>query len=136
MDRPVGRKVHFVDYAYKRVGTEGFGETIEAVRRAVATHGFVIQEFHDIQGRLAAKGFPINPLVILEVAPADEKVDSDLALIMPCRIHVYEEAGSVVVAVLRPTLFAAVFPEHELDTMAEEIERVVVRVVDDSVDPS
>lgn len=120
-----------VDYAYKRVGTRGFRDTIESVEQSVVLHGFVVQACHDIQGRLASKGFPIRPLIIFEIAPA--RPDEELALIMPCRIHVYEEDGQVIVAALRPTLFVAVFPEHRLDSLAAQVEETVVRMVDDSV---
>ena len=34
-----------MEYAYKRVGTRGFTETIEAVERSVRDHGFVVQEY-------------------------------------------------------------------------------------------
>ena len=122
-----------MDYAYKRVGTEGFEATIEAVERSVRDHGFVIEQFHDISARLEAKGFPIRQLVIFEIGPAQESTDDMLRLLMPCRINVYEEGDEVVVAALRPTLFKAVFPEHELDALAQKIEADVVRVVDDSV---
>lgn len=123
-----------MDYAYKRVGSKGFDETLEAVERSVALHGFTIDQSYDIQGRLHAKGFPIRPLVIFEISPADEGKDSARALIMPCRIHVYEDEGSVIVAALRPTLFTAVFPEHKIDELAAQVERVVVEVVDGAVD--
>ncbi len=120
-----------MDYAYKRIGAKGFRDTIDAVERSVGLHGFVVQAYHDIQGRLASKGFPIRPLVIFEIAPAEP--DEELALIMPCRIHVYEEDGQVIVAALRPTLFVAVFPEHRLDALAARVEETVVRMVDESV---
>jgi uncharacterized protein (DUF302 family) len=122
-----------VDYAYKRVGTSSFAEIIEAVKHAVELHGFVVQRYHDIQERLASKGFPIRPLVIFEIAPADASDDEALALLMPCRINVYEEDGDIIVAALRPTLFRAVFPEHDLDDVAAELEEAVVGVVDDAV---
>ncbi len=122
-----------MDYAYKRVGTEGFESTIEAVERSVRDHGFVIQQFHDISARLASKGFPIRPLVIFEIALADGDSDEMVSLLMPCRINVYEEGDSVVVAALRPSLFKAVFPEHELDAVAQRVEASVIDVVDSAV---
>lgn len=122
-----------MEYAYKRVGSRGFRETIEAVERSVAECGFVVYESYDIQRRLSAKGFPISPLVIIEIVPAQEDDDENLALLMPCRIHVYEEFGDVIVAALRPSLFTAVFPEHEMDEIAEKVERVVISVVDGAV---
>jgi len=123
-----------VDYAYKRVGTKGFTETIEAVERSVRAHGFVVEQLHDIRARLAAKGFPIRQLVIFEIAPAEKTADETVRLLMPCRINVYEEGDAVVVAALRPTLFKAVFPEHKLDELAQQIEAQVIGVVDASVD--
>lgn len=123
-----------MDYAYKRVGSKGFTETIEAVERAVALHGFAVDRCHDIQGRLESKGFPIKPLVIFEIAPSDDSGDAALALIMPCRIHVYEDRGDVIVAALRPTLFTAVFPEHRIDELAAQVEAIIVGMVDSAVD--
>lgn len=122
-----------MDYAYKRVGPEGFEATIEAVERSVRDHGFVVQQFHDIGARLTAKGFPIRPLVIFEIAPADGGNDEMISLLMPCRINVYAEGDTVVVAALRPTLFKAVFPEHELDSLAQRVEANVIDLVDAAV---
>ena len=122
-----------MDYAYKRCGTSGFMGTIEAVERSVRDHGFVIQRQHDIGAALAAKGFPIRPLMIFEVAPAEE-VDDPVTLIMPCRINVYEDDSDVVIAALRPSLFSSVFPEHELDDIASRFEEKIVEIVDGAVD--
>lgn len=121
-----------MDYAYKRVGSSGFQETIEAVERSVAARGFVVAASYDMQRRLSAKGFPISPLTIIEIIPAEESDDENLALMMPCRIHVYEEGGQIIIGALRPTLFTAVFPEHAMDALANKVEKVVIAVVDDS----
>ncbi|MDP2401450.1 MAG: DUF302 domain-containing protein [Actinomycetota bacterium] len=123
-----------MDYAYRRFTEHTFSDTVEAVGRSVAAHGFDILQFHDICGRLAAKGFPIRPLVILEITPADEAQDARLELLMPCRINVYEDGGRVVVAALRPSVFSAIFPEHELDALAAEVDRLVMAIVDAATD--
>jgi uncharacterized protein (DUF302 family) len=120
-----------VDHAYKRTRTGGFDETIEAVERAVRDHGFVIENKYDIGGTVVAKGFAIRPLVIMEVSPVEE-VGSPLSLVLPCRINIYEEDGSVVVAALRPTIFGAIYPEHRLDELAMGIETEVIGIVDDA----
>lgn len=125
-----------MEYAYKRVGTGSFTETIEAVERSVRDHGFVVLHYHDITAALAAKGFPIRPLAIFEIAPVDLDLELPVALLMPCRINVYEQDSEVVVAALRPTLFSAVYPEHELDDVAREFETTVVSVVDGAVSPA
>lgn len=120
-----------VDHAYKRTRTGGFDETIEAVERAVRDHGFVIENKYDIGGTVVAKGFAIRPLVIMEVSPVKD-VGSPLSLVLPCRINIYEEDGSVVVAALRPTIFGAIYPEHRLDELALGIEEEVIGIVDDA----
>lgn len=122
-----------MEYAYKRVAPVGFRDSIAAVERSVAECGFVVSASYDIQSRLSAKGFPISPLTILEIMPTQGSDDASLALIMPCRIHIYEEGDAVVIAALRPTLFTAVFPEHQMDVLADKIERVVIAVVDGAV---
>lgn len=122
-----------MEYAYKRVAPANFEDSISAVEKSVVECGFVVSATYDIQSRLSAKGFPISPLTILEIMPSHGSDDQSLALIMPCRIHVYEEGDAVVVAALRPTLFTAVFPEHQMDELADKIERVVISVVDGAV---
>lgn len=119
-----------MDFAYKRTSSAGFAETIRAVERSARNHGFDVRHSYDIRAALAAKGFPIRPLVIFEIDPIEDDLDDAVSLIMPCRIHVYEEADGVVVAVLRPTLFSAVFPEHDLDAIAQRVEKEMIDVVD------
>jgi uncharacterized protein (DUF302 family) len=119
-----------VDFAYKKRAAADFEQTIEAVERVARDHGFAVRHSYDITAALAAKGFPIRPLVIFEIVPEEDALDDAVALIMPCRIHVYEESAEVVVAALRPTLFSAVFPEHDLDAIAQRVEREMIEVVD------
>lgn len=120
-----------MDHAYKRTRAGSFDDTIEAVERAVHARDFVVEKKYDIGGTVVAKGFAIRPLVIIEVSPREE-VGSPLSLVLPCRINIYEEDGSVVVAALRPTIFGAIYPEHRLDELAQGIEESVIGIVDDA----
>lgn len=120
-----------MEYAYKRSRSGGFDETIEAIERAVRSHGFIVEQKYDIGGTVVAKGFAIQPLVIMEVSPKEE-VGSPLSLVLPCRINIYEEDGTVVVAALRPTVFGAVYPDHGLDELARDIEDTVIGIVDEA----
>ena len=123
-----------MDFAYKREAAAGFAETTEAVERSARDHGFDVRHTYDIRAALAAKGFPIRPLVIFEIVPSEGDLDEAVALIMPCRIHIYEEGSGVVVAALRPTMFRAVFPEHDLDAIAQRVENEMIEVVDAAAD--
>lgn len=121
-----------VQYAYRRVTRAPFPETVKAVERAAREHGFVVLESLDIQASLAAKGFPIRPLVIVELGPAAGEKDELVALLLPCRLNVYEEDGEVAVAALRPSLFRAVYPERDLEAAAARLEQAVIAVVDEA----
>lgn len=134
LDRPGGGSL---DYDYRRECALDFDETVAAVEDAIARHGFTVRSVHDIQATLAAKGFRIKPIRMYEVVgprdPGFAETDARLARLMPCRINVFEEEGSVVVTALRPSLLCRVFPEDDLDEPAAALERVLVAVVDDSV---
>jgi uncharacterized protein (DUF302 family) len=119
-------------YAYRRVTTSPFGQTVEAVESAARSHGFVVLESHDIQASLAAKGFQIRPLVIVELDPPEGEKDELVALLLPCRLNIYEEDGEVAVAALRPSLFRAVYPERDLEDAAARLEQAVIAVVDEA----
>jgi uncharacterized protein (DUF302 family) len=123
-----------VEFAYKRRTVASFADTTEAVEACVRDHGFDVRHTYDIRAALEAKGFPIRPLVVFEIAPAEDELDEAVSLIMPCRVHIYEEGEAVIVAAIRPTLFSAVFPEHDLDAIAERFEAEMIEVVDAAAD--
>lgn len=115
-------------FAYKRVSPRGFSETVEAVHRALRAHGFDVVCAHDLQSTLAAKGFAIQPLVILEVASA---AGGDLQ----CKVDVYVEGEAVWVAAIRPTVLSEVV-EGRRSPAAEALDAAVRRVVDDACNES
>lgn len=118
-----------MEHAYKRMRPGGFEESVEAVERAVRTHGFVIDAKHDIGSTVGSKGFAIRPLVILEISP-EQPVDKPLSLVLPCKINIYEDEGRVAVAALRPTVYGSVFPEYDLAELARPIEADIIAIVD------
>lgn len=123
-----------VRYAYKRLSDAPLPDVVRSVATSAAQHGFVVLESHDIQAALAAKGFPIRPLVIVEVGPNDGDKDALVALLLPCRLNIYEEDGHVVVAALRPSLFRAIYPERDLEEAARGLEDALIAIVDEACD--
>lgn len=121
-----------MEYTYKRVATGDFEATLRAVREAVCGHGFELRHVHDLQATMAAKGFPIQPLCILELwlDDPDETRSRAGRLLMPCRLHVFVEDDDVCVAVIRPTLSALMFPEVEFDGLDQRLEASMVGIVD------
>jgi uncharacterized protein (DUF302 family) len=113
-----------MEFTYRREGSKGFLETVEAVERSVRSRGFAIVGRHDLQERLAAKGFEIQPAVIIEVATDSE----DTAL---CKIHVYAESGAVWVTAIRPSLLWRVVDSGDIPI--DDAESSVVALVDAAV---
>lgn len=87
-----------VDLAYRREGGKSFPEMVEAVERSVRSHGFDVVRRHDLQARLSAKGFEIQPLVMLEIVARGSAVDM-------CDVHVYADGDTVWVSAIRPIWF-------------------------------
>lgn len=84
-----------VDFTYRREGRGTFPEMLEAVARSVRAHGFDVVRTHDLQATLAAKGFEIQPLVVLDIAAPGATADL-------CKMHVYTEGEVVWVSAIRP----------------------------------
>ncbi|MDP2299601.1 MAG: DUF302 domain-containing protein [Actinomycetota bacterium] len=114
-----------VEFTYRREGSRGFRETLEAVEGAVRSHGLCVVRRHDLQATLAAKGFDIQPLVVLDVVAGDDDEH-------PCKLHVYAEGEIVWVTAIRPTVLWNVI-EPEAAPRAEGDEVAMVAIVDDAV---
>lgn len=114
-----------VEFTYRREGTRSFTDTLEAVEGAVRSHGFCVVRKHDLQATLAAKGFEIQPLVILDIALVEGDVH-------PCKVHVYAEGDAVWVTAIRPTVLWPVM-DREVTGPADAAECSVVSLVDEAV---
>lgn len=104
---------------------------MEALISAVECHGFAVHNLHDICARLAAKGYAINSLVILEIVPA-RPMSFDISPFMPCRIAVSQE-DVVVVAALRPEAYSDELAMMNGSEQRVEAERHLLHIVDAAV---
>jgi len=117
--------------------TKDYASAVEAVTAAAEKHGFRVQFVHDVSGTLAEKGFEREPVTIVEMCNAGfaHKVlekDLTIGLMLPCPVMVYEQAGTVSIATMRPSLIAQFFPEAEIDSVADEVEARMVSIIDEA----
>jgi uncharacterized protein (DUF302 family) len=106
---------------------------------AVKRNKFGVLHVHDLQKTLKEKGvdFP-NACRILEVCNpqrANQVLTANMALnmVLPCRISVYQERGKTKIGMIRPTALLSMFPDAPaLKTLAEEVERETMRMIDES----
>jgi uncharacterized protein (DUF302 family) len=116
---------------------KSFDEAVAAVEQHTVDHGFRVLHIHDIAAILAEKGFPREPLKIVEICNA--KYSSDIlqkdvtaALMLPCPIVVYQQDGLNYISTMLPTAIAGFFPGKSLEFTAELVEFVVLAIVNES----
>ena len=122
----------------RTVTTEkSFDEAVSTIEKKTAEKGFRVLHTHDVAATLAEKGFPREPLKIIEICNAkyaSQVLDKDikLSLMLPCPISVYVQGGKTTISTLLPTSIAEFFPQAELESLASEVERIVVAIVEES----
>lgn len=120
------------------VGTEKtYEQAIRSVVDAAQTHNFRVQFVHDVAETLAEKGFDREPVTIVEMCNAryaSEVLARDvkIGLMLPCPVMVYEQAGEVFIATMKPSLIGAFFPEAQLAEVAAEVEAQIIAIVDEA----
>lgn len=114
-----------------------FDEAVASVEQKAAEKGFRVLHTHDVAATLAEKGFPREPLKIVEVCNAKYASqvlakDVRIALMLPCPISVYAEGGETRISTMLPTLISEFFPQAGIQEIAEQVEKAVLEIVNES----
>ena len=123
--------------AYTVSTAKSLGDAISAVEQSAAAHGFRVLHVHDMAATLAEKGFPREPIKIVEICNARyaaKVLEKDItaALMLPCPIAVYEQQGQVRISTMLPSVMADLFPGKSLEFVAEQVEFAIVSIVNES----
>jgi uncharacterized protein (DUF302 family) len=110
-------------------------DAVAAVERATAENAFRVLHVHDVAATLAEKGFQREPMRIVEVCNAKHAyavlaADPKIALMLPCRIVVWTEAGRTKVSTVLPSVISAFYPGAGIEETAAQVERVLVAIID------
>ena len=114
-----------------------FEEAVEAVQSKATENGFRVLHTHDVAATLAEKGFPREPLKIIEICNAkyaSQVLDRDVkvSLMLPCPISVYVQAGKTYLSTLLPTSITEFFPQAGIEDLASEVESVVLKIISEA----
>ncbi len=114
-----------------------FDDAVSAIEKISAEKGFRVLHTHDVAATLAEKGFPREPLKIVEVCNARYasevlKKDVKIALMLPCPISVYTAGGKTFISTMLPTVLADFYPNAEIAGVAAEVEKAVLGIVNDA----
>ena len=118
-----------------RLGETTAEAALAQVKAAFALEGFGLVAETDLRGTLETKlDKEIAPLWILELCNpslADRAlaIDYKTALLMPCKVAVWQDGRDAVVAALRPAIAAAVTGLEELEPIGREAERHLERAL-------
>lgn len=113
---------------------KSFDEAVSAVEQKAADRGFRVLHTHDVAATLAEKGFPREPLKIVEIcnakyANAVLNKDIRLALMLPCPISVYIEGGATHISTMLPTAISDFFPDAGIEEVAAQVEKAVLEII-------
>ena len=126
---------------FERTWTTGkpFEQAVSAVEARATEHGFRVLHTHDVAATLAEKGFPREPLKIIEICNAKYASqvlnhDVKIALMLPCPISVYLQDGRTHISTRLPTSMIEFFPAAGIESLASEVESIVLRIVEEACD--
>jgi len=125
------------NFLYVVESSKPFDETVNVVEQKTAEKGFRVLHTHDVAATLAEKGFPREPMKIIEICNAryaNEALNKDirLAVMLPCPICVYTERGKTFISTFRPSSIPGFFPEAHVESLAVEVDRVVLDIVNEA----
>ncbi|MCZ2391595.1 MAG: DUF302 domain-containing protein [Acidobacteria bacterium] len=122
----------------KTVTTEKtFDEAVLAIEQKAADKGFRVLHTHDVAATLAEKGFPREPLKIIEICNAkyaSQVLDKDvkISLMLPCPISVYVKDGHTYISTLLPSSIGQFYPDAGIEGLAAEVERIVLQIIEEA----
>lgn len=122
----------------KTVRTEKtFDEAVAAVEQKAAEKGFRVLHTHDVAATLAEKGFPREPLKIIEICNAKYASqvlakDVNIAVMLPCPVCVYVEQGGTYMTTMLPTAISQFYPEAGVEQQAAEVETIVLQILEEA----
>ncbi len=125
------------NFLYVVESSKPFDETVNVVEQKTAEKGFRVLHTHDVAATLAEKGFPREPMKIIEICNAryaNEALNKDirLAVMLPCPICVYTERGKTFINTFRPSAIPSFFPEAHVESLAADVDRIVLDIIDEA----
>jgi uncharacterized protein (DUF302 family) len=104
---------------------------------ACAKYKFGVLGSYNLRQKMNDKGVPFDrECLIFEVCnpqQANKILEGNIAIstVLPCRIAVFQEGGKAKIAAIKPTALLGLFPNPELKPVAEEVETIILRIMND-----
>ena len=101
-------------------------------------HKFGVLGMHDLRQKMESKGVPFSrECRVFEVCNPQQAQQVltrsiEISTALPCRISVYEEGGRTVLATIKPTALLGLFGAPEAAAIAQEVEDVMTRIMEET----
>lgn len=122
---------------YKRQTAASVSEVLQRIEEAATVHKFGVLGTHNLKEKMNAKGVEFTrECCVIEICnPSKAKtvldIDPVIANALPCRIAVYQDdAGTVQVTMLKPTVLMKLFNQPSLEPTAMEVEQTMTAIID------
>ncbi len=110
-------------------------ETGVALQTAVQNNRFGVMQVHNLKETMTKKGIDFaHECLIYEVCQPQQakkvlEENMSVCTALPCRISVYEEDGKTMLATLKPTTLLGMFNSPRLESVAQEVEDTIVKIM-------
>jgi len=123
-------------YGYKKQVKASYEETVQKTRAELKKEGFGVLTEIDVRATLKEKlNVDYDNYIILGAcnppfAYQAFQAEKDIGLLMPCNVIVYEQDGKTFVSAMLPTVVMSVVNNDKLESVGNEIEQKLKKVVD------
>lgn len=129
-----------MDFHYTVTSSKNIDETIQLITQNLKTNNFGVLWQLDLPAKLQEKGVNsytsayrilevCNPLEAARVLNSNQLV----GYFLPCKIVVYESEGVTKIGLPRPKSMIGLLNETELNSIAENIEEILIDVLNKSI---
>jgi uncharacterized protein (DUF302 family) len=123
---------------YSKHSSRSSEEVETRLREAAARHKFGILHVHDLKQTLHSKGIELgsecrvydvcNPQAAFKALHTEMRVST----VLPCRISIFSENQGCTIATVRPTSLLEATGLDGVASLAEEVEREVLAIIDEA----
>jgi uncharacterized protein (DUF302 family) len=123
---------------YRVESTKALSQVARDLEAAAQKYKFGVMAVHNLKDKMREKGVDFDrECLIYEVCNPHQakkvlEANAEISTALPCRISVYQEGSKVVLATIRPTAMIELFQTPALKAVAEEVEGVITKIMNEA----
>jgi uncharacterized protein (DUF302 family) len=124
------------NYGFTKIVALPFAEAVAKVKEILPAEGFGQLTEIDVQAKMKEKiGAEMEPYVILgmcnpKLAHQALLIETEIGLLLPCNVIVYEKEGITHIAAQKPSLMSQLIEKEGIKAVADEAEARIVKALE------